>query len=131
MMTVVTLHEIKSDRVRRQIGRRYWTPEPRMEPGQARPGRGGRRKRRILWRRLGGIHEQQEPSTYRESGYSARRREAKKRRRRARGKQRFMVWLGRQTTQRPSGDAVSMNMLEQAICPEGIGRVPADGEAEA
>ena len=46
MITVFALHRIKNDRVRAEIGKRYWTPEFRVEPGSAMPGRGGRRKRR-------------------------------------------------------------------------------------
>lgn len=85
-MTVFVLNRIENERARAAVGQRYWTPLLRVEPGNATPGRGGRRKRARRWRF--GITDnfvmalaEYDPPVL---GYRERRRRAKLRRRRAR-----------------------------------------------
>ncbi len=43
----------------------------------------------------------------------------------------FAQWLGVQASRKAGGDAGICNMLEAAIYPEGIGRIPPDGSPDA
>ena len=45
--------------------------------------------------------------------------------------EKFVQWLGIEASRRTGGDSAALNVLEQALYPEGIGREPIDGSPEA